>query len=156
MYYAYESPVYTQGRIHLPVPSLLLLSMLPYHVVFIVKLSVFPVPCTNEPNPCSNKVSAVYPQLADCAGETFVQHWYNTVVKTVQLLYNICVHSAQKACRMHANFLKSNRRQAFINKYLPPNYLIISSYFACYLSFSIAACAAASLAIGTRNGEQLT
>lgn len=43
---------------------------------------------------------------------------------------------------MHANFLKSNRRQAFINKYLPPNYLIISFYFACYLLFSMAACAA--------------
>lgn len=42
---------------------------------------------------------------------------------------------------MHANFLKSNRRQAFINKYLPPNYLIISFYFACYLLFSMAACA---------------
>lgn len=57
---------------------------------------------------------------------------------------------------MHANFLKSNRRQAFINKYLPPNYLIISFYFACYLLFSMAACAAANRAIGTLNGEQLT
>lgn len=38
--------------------------------------------------------------LSHCKSLTsFVQHVYNTVFKTVQLLYNICVHYARKACK---------------------------------------------------------
>lgn len=44
------------------------------------------------------------------SAEMFVQHPYNSVSKTVQQLYNICVHSAQKACKTARNLLQNNRR----------------------------------------------
>ena len=57
--------------------------------------------------------------------------------------------------KLHENRVKpcqNNRRQTLISKSLPPNYLIIKLF----AQSSMAACAAATRAIGTRKGEQLT
>jgi hypothetical protein len=57
--------------------------------------------------------------------------------------------------KRHENRVKpcqNNRRQTLIVKSLPPNYLIIKLF----AQSSIAACAAATRAMGTRNGEQDT
>lgn len=66
--------------------------------------------------------------------ETFCKH-FGTGVRTNRV----------KPCR-------KERRQALIFKGLPPNYLIIR----CLNPYSMAACAAATRAMGTRKGEQLT
>lgn len=65
---------------------------------------------------------------------------------------NIWEINQYKLHENRANSCQNNRRQTLIIKSLPPNYLIIKLF----AQSSIAAWAAATRAMGTRNGEQLT
>ena len=60
----------------------------------------------------------------------------------------ICVYFAHFSCEINTKRIEAS---LFLNKDLPLNYLLSS-----YIAYSTAACAAATRAIGTLNGEQDT